>query len=532
VVPSLEIKEQSSLKNVLNTALITVNLAAFSFATQPPEGTQDSAQPRISSGEPLPDLPLVDLFSDSLDVPNSTTEQASQSPFDDLFGPIEETPQAQIPNSVDSLFSEDVSSSKEPIDSPLDIPSMFKPFDRKHFGQEVWRAHEMTRSGGDMFHYRFHLKPQEGAPSLSFCGVPVVAGWAHHDRDINEIERHLVRQGFTVIDKPLEEVIPSKKPEEGMLAELKLPSWVTTWGIPVATIVLLITTHLCLGRIRTFVKNRKGTDPDLKNTGLSERGDTQELQVTTSVGPNQPTVRSIDSFEILGDLQKALSINLKPGQRVIAEAGAMMHYQPEIEMRSVTGRSVGFAPVQMGLLGRFLIGESFFFQKFKNNSEETANVTLTPGTVGDFLHLDLAEFPDGICADNGAFFAASSSVQLSIVKRAGLRGALTGIGIFQQRLSGIGDVFLFSPGKLHPFELAEGQRLVVDTHCLFAWQPSVEVKLQSLGIIEGITSGEGLFVCELSGPGKVWISTSGSVARSNGTGGFFSGFGRILDRVF
>ncbi len=60
----------------------------------------------------------------------------------------------------------------------------------------------------------------------------------------------------------------------------------------------------------------------------------------------------------------------------------------------------------------------------------------------------------------------------------GLRGG--GEGFFLQRLKGSGTVWLHGGGDFVDFDLAAGQRLIVDTGCMVMIEPTVtyEVKLQ------------------------------------------------------
>jgi uncharacterized protein (AIM24 family) len=88
-------------------------------------------------------------------------------------------------------------------------------------------------------------------------------------------------------------------------------------------------------------------------------------------------------------------------------------------------------------------------------------------------------------------------------------GALSGLGPFQQRLTGNGEAFLFSSGEVHELRVEKGQELLLDPDAVFAWEPSVKVQAKWLGLWSGIVSGEGFFLCSVSGEGRLFYTSRG-----------------------
>ena len=83
-----------------------------------------------------------------------------------------------------------------------------------------------------------------------------------------------------------------------------------------------------------------------------------------------------------------------------------------------------------------------------------------------------------------------------------------GEGFFLQRLKGKGTVWLHGGGDFVDFDLAPGQRLLVDTGCMVMIEPTVnyEVKMQG-GLKKGLFGGEGFFLVQMTGPGHVTLQT-------------------------
>jgi uncharacterized protein (AIM24 family) len=79
-----------------------------------------------------------------------------------------------------------------------------------------------------------------------------------------------------------------------------------------------------------------------------------------------------------------------------------------------------------------------------------------------------------------------------------------------QRLSGHGKAFVEIDGHCKVYDLAAGEKLIIDTGYLAAMEStcSMDVKTVSGGVKNILFGGEGLFNTEVTGPGKVYIQTS------------------------
>jgi len=77
-----------------------------------------------------------------------------------------------------------------------------------------------------------------------------------------------------------------------------------------------------------------------------------------------------------------------------------------------------------------------------------------------------------------------------------------------QKLSGNGTAFLEIDGDLAEKELAPGEKLVLSTGNVAAFEASVHMEIQRVqGVKNVLFGGEGLFLTVLTGPGKVWLQT-------------------------
>jgi len=108
-----------------------------------------------------------------------------------------------------------------------------------------------------------------------------------------------------------------------------------------------------------------------------------------------------------------------------------------------------------------------------------------------------------------AFLAAEDGVDLSvhIQKRFGA-GFFGGEGFIMQKLSGYGTAFIEVDGAVLEYDLARGQKMVVNSGCLAAMDASCTMEITQVpGLKNKLLGGEGLFHTVVSGPGKIWIQT-------------------------
>ncbi len=77
-----------------------------------------------------------------------------------------------------------------------------------------------------------------------------------------------------------------------------------------------------------------------------------------------------------------------------------------------------------------------------------------------------------------------------------------------QKLTGSGLALFEIGGEVVEYALEEGQTMKVDPGHTALFEPSVDFSLERINGIKNIlTSGEGLFLATLTGPGRIWLQT-------------------------
>jgi uncharacterized protein (AIM24 family) len=93
-------------------------------------------------------------------------------------------------------------------------------------------------------------------------------------------------------------------------------------------------------------------------------------------------------------------------------------------------------------------------------------------------------------------------------KSQGLGKAMfSGEGLFVNRVSGTGIIFVTSLGAIVQRQLKQGEQWIVDNGHLVAWNCPYAIERAGGGIISGMHAGEGL-VCRFTGPGTVFIQVN------------------------
>jgi uncharacterized protein (TIGR00266 family) len=235
------------------------------------------------------------------------------------------------------------------------------------------------------------------------------------------------------------------------------------------------------------------------------------------------------SYEVLYQGAFALAVvKLQAGQSINAEAGAMVTMSGNVDLQSQM--KGGF----MGALKRAVGGESAFVSTFTAHGAP-GEVSFAPGSPGDIAGIDM----------NGQTFFVQSSSYLagdtSLVvdtRWGGARSFFGGEGLFVLQVQGSGLLLVSSFGSIHRKRLNHGERYVVDTGHLVAWEGHMRYDLRkasSAGWFRSLLSGEGM-VAEFTGPGEILIQTRNLAAFAGMLKPFFptqsSGGGVNLGSIF
>jgi uncharacterized protein (TIGR00266 family) len=190
-------------------------------------------------------------------------------------------------------------------------------------------------------------------------------------------------------------------------------------------------------------------------------------------------------------------VKLVPNERIRTDSGSMVSHSAGVEIE--TKAEGGF----LKSLGRAVLGGESFFQNFWKAGAQGGEVTLAPDLPGDMAMIQMTG--QTLMIQSGSYLASEAGIELS-TKLSG-KAFKAGEGVSMLEASGSGKLLVSSYGAIFEKNLASGEKYIVDSSHLVAFDGSMNVEALSVGGLKStLLSGEGLVV-QLTGPGHLYIQT-------------------------
>jgi uncharacterized protein (TIGR00266 family) len=208
---------------------------------------------------------------------------------------------------------------------------------------------------------------------------------------------------------------------------------------------------------------------------------------------------------IIGTTMPVLEMMLQPGEMIISEAGELSWMGSTIEMRTHT-QAAGGGGV-FGALKRATGGSTLFMTEFLANGGPglLAFATKVPGHI---LEIQVQSNQAYMMHRHG-FVCATPGVELGIGFQQSLgAGVFGGDGFRLQRVTGTCTAWVELDGEVVPYDLKPGETLRVHPGHVGMFDGTVNFGITRIkGIKNMIFGGDGIFLAELTGPGKVWLQS-------------------------
>jgi uncharacterized protein (TIGR00266 family) len=191
-------------------------------------------------------------------------------------------------------------------------------------------------------------------------------------------------------------------------------------------------------------------------------------------------------------------VHLTPEQSITVEGGAMVYMSTNLELQTQAKGGV-FGSLKRAALG----GESFFMNTYTAKGGP-GTIGLAPPLSGDIIYRELNT--ETIFVTSGCYMASDPEVVID-TKFGGAKTFFAREGLFLLKLEGTGYTFMSSYGALHEVELNHGEKFVIDTGHIVAFDQNVSWNVKRIGGLKStLFSGEGL-VAEFAGPGRIYTQT-------------------------
>lgn len=190
----------------------------------------------------------------------------------------------------------------------------------------------------------------------------------------------------------------------------------------------------------------------------------------------------------------AVEVNLEPGERFVADAGAMAWMSSNIKTETAVRGGL-----MAGMKRALLSGESLF-QNIYYPEGGPGTVAFAPGSPGDICALEMNQ--SELLLEKGAYLASNEGITCD-AKFDGLRGFFNE-GMFVLRVTGTGTLFFHGYGDIHPVDV-DGEYLV-DNGFAVAWEPTLTYQLTRARKIRAFLFSDQLLL-RFAGRGRIWVQS-------------------------
>lgn len=213
-----------------------------------------------------------------------------------------------------------------------------------------------------------------------------------------------------------------------------------------------------------------------------------------------------NNFIIAGGMCPLAKLDIKTGESILIEQGAMVYKSPGLELKTRMNADGGngFTRFVKAAARSMASGESFFITEVYANQSGT--IALAPPIPGQIAILKV-DSNHQYRLNDGAFLAMDSSVRYQM-KPQSLGRAVFGKsgGLFVMETTGEGNLLINAFGTIEKISL-NNDSITIDNGHVVAWDSSLNYNLHfEGGFLQSVGTGEGL-VNTFSGTGDIYIQT-------------------------
>ena len=205
-------------------------------------------------------------------------------------------------------------------------------------------------------------------------------------------------------------------------------------------------------------------------------------------------------YEIKGGPLPVVICYLKKGDVMLSDSGAMAWMDPCMEMGTTSNGGIGKA------FGRMFSGETMFLNSYTANAD--GKIAFSSSFPGEIRKYDIEPGKE-IVMQKSSYLSIEPTVERTIFfNKKAMTGIFGGEGFIMNKLSGKGTVFVEIDGATVEYDLAPGQKIVVDTGYVAVMDATCTMTTQSVpGLKNKMFGGEGFFNTVVTGPGHVVLQT-------------------------
>lgn len=205
-------------------------------------------------------------------------------------------------------------------------------------------------------------------------------------------------------------------------------------------------------------------------------------------------------YEIIGTPFPVVVCQLKKGESMLSDSGAMAWMDPCMEMETTSNGGFGKA------MGRMFSGETIFLNRYTARAD--GKIAFSSSFAGEIRKIDIGPGRE-IVVQKSAFIASEETVErTTFFTKKFSAGLFAGEGFIMSKYSGQGTLFVELDGACVEYDLAPGQQIIVDSGNLAMMDATCNMEIKTVsGLKNKLLGGEGFFNTVITGPGKVYLQT-------------------------
>lgn len=211
-------------------------------------------------------------------------------------------------------------------------------------------------------------------------------------------------------------------------------------------------------------------------------------------------------FKVKGTVLPVLEAVLQPGETVVSTHGELGWMSPSVSLAQTTqmGSGRGFMKTAKRVVG----GGGLFLTRYRAEAE-LGTVVFASKLPGNIINVEVT--PEySYYVHRSGFLCGTEGIEASVAmqQKALTGGFFGGMGFFLQHLTGEGTAWLELSGEMFIYDLPPGQSIRVHPGHVGAFEQSVSFTVGTIpGIANKFFGGNGFFLADLTGPGKVWLQS-------------------------
>ena len=208
---------------------------------------------------------------------------------------------------------------------------------------------------------------------------------------------------------------------------------------------------------------------------------------------------------ITGTTMPVLQIGLEQGEMIISEPGQFSWMSPNINL-TTSAMTAGVKGL-WGVLGRALSGGGIFMNEYRSTMGQ-GMVAFAAKVPGQIMEVQVTPGQSYMVHRHG-FLCGTPGVELTIGFQRSLgAGIFGGEGMILQKLGGNATAWVELGGEIVTYDLAPGETLNVHPGHIGMFESSVTFDVTLMpGLKNLFFGGDGIFIAQLTGPGKIWLQT-------------------------